>query len=105
MVGAGLIRPDDVLENYLRELFDLPPVDLATVRIVKAPQAAGATGTVPNATPGTNTLLPNANPEGGKNDPNNKENPATNTPGLPRQTPLPNIGVGGAKVGDNKGQA
>ena len=103
LVGAGIIRPDDVLENYIRDLIDLPPVDLATVRIVKAPQAGTPAGTTPNATPGTKTELPmpNGNPESG----NGKENPAANKPGLPRQTPLPNIGVGGSKVGDNKGQA
>ena len=105
LVGAGIIRPDDVLENYIRDLIDLPPVDLATVRIVKAPQAGTPAGTTPNATPGTKTELPmpNGNPEssGGTG----KENPAANKPGLPRQTSLPNIGVGGSKVGDNKGQA
>ena len=106
MVGAGLIRPDDVLENYLRELFDLPPVDLATVRIVKAPQAGTPAGTTPNATPGTKTELPmpNSNPESSGAGGTGKENPAANTPGLPRQTPLPNIGVGGSRVGDGKGQ-
>lgn len=103
LVGAGIIRPDDILENYVRDLIDLPPVDLATVRIVKAPQAGTPAGTTPNATPGTKTELPmpNGKPESG----DGKENPAANKPGLPRQTPLPNIGVGGSKVGDNKGQA
>lgn len=105
MVGAGLIRPDDVLENYLRDLFDLPPVDLATVRIVKAPQAGTPAASTPEATPGTQTQLPHAKPANPSPDGGGKENPAANSPGLPRQTPLPNVGVGGAKVGDNKGQA
>ena len=109
MVGAGIIRPDDVLENYIRELLDLPPVDLATVRVVKAPQAGQGPGTMPNATPGTNTPLPGQPPKPGEQpgqpQPGGKENPVANKPGLPRQTPLPNVGVGGSKVGDNKGQA
>ena len=107
LVGAGIIRPDDVLENYVRDLIDLPPVDLATVRIVKAPQAGTPAGTTPNATPGTKTELPmpNGNPESSGASGTGKENPAANKPGLPRQTQLPNIGVGGSKVGDNNGQA
>lgn len=107
LVGAGIIRPDDVLENHVRDLIDLPPVDLATVRIVKAPQAGTPAGTTPNATSGTKTELPmpNGKPESSGADGTGKENPAANKPGLPRQTSLPNIGVGGSKVGDNKGQA
>ncbi|HNV18276.1 MAG TPA: hypothetical protein PKJ52_01385 [Rectinema sp.] len=108
MIGAGVIRPDDVLEDYVRELMDLPEVDLTTVRVVKTPQSGvPQAGTTPNATPGTNTQLPNSQPSGQGNnkDGSGKENPATNTPGLPRQTPLPNIGVGGAGIGQGKGQA
>ena len=44
------------------------------------------------------------NPESSGAGGTGKENPAANTPGLPRQTPLPNIGVGGSRVGDGKGQ-
>ncbi len=108
MIGAGVIRPDDVLEDYVRELMDLPEVDLTTVRVVKTPQSGvPQAGTTPNATPGTSTQLPNSQPSGQGNnkDGSGKENPATNTPGLPRQTPLPNIGVGGAGIGQGKGQA
>lgn len=101
MVGAGLIRPDDVLENYLRDLFDLPPVDLATVRVVKAPQAGQAQpGTTPNATPGTNTQLP-----GTPGTPTTTGTPSGKGPfGLPNQTPLPGIGVGTTNVGNGRGQ-
>ena len=109
LVGAGIIRPDDVLEAWIRDLMDLPEVDLATVRVVKAPQASQVQpGSLPNATPGTKTELPdpndpNAKPAGGTNG-TGKENPATNTPGMPRQTPLPPVGVGGSRVGDGRGQ-
>lgn len=106
MIGAGVIRPDDRLEEYVRELMDMPEVDLTTVRVVKTPQAGvPQPSTLPNATPGTNTQLPNNPNAAGKQDGSGKENPATNTPGLPRQTPLPNIGVGGAGIGQGKGQA
>ena len=105
MIGAGVIRPDDILEEFVRELMDLPEVDLATDRVVKTPQSGvPQAGTTPNATPGTNTQLPNST-SAGNNNGSGKENPATNTPGLPRQTPLPNIGVGGAGIGQGKGQA
>ena len=100
LVGAGIIRPDDRLEAWIRDLMDLPEVDLATVRMVKAPQASQVSPeSLPNATPGTKTELPDQEQDG-----SGKENPATNTPGLPRQTPLPPVGVGGSRVGDGKGQ-
>ena len=40
-VGASLIRPDDVLEKYLREENDLPEIDFATRQEVVAPQDPG----------------------------------------------------------------
>lgn len=108
LVGAGIIRPDDVLEAWIRDLMDLPEVDLATVRMVKAPQGPQASQiqpeNLPNATPGTKTELPNQPNQPNQQDGTGKENPATNTPGLPRQTPLPPVGVGGSRVGDGRGQ-
>lgn len=41
LVGAGLIRPDDKLEAFVRSELDLPPVDEDTVRAVATPQAGG----------------------------------------------------------------
>jgi hypothetical protein len=38
-VGAGVIVPDDALENQIRDEMGLPPVDEATARYVKEPQA------------------------------------------------------------------
>jgi hypothetical protein len=42
-VGANLIKPDERLEVYLRDISDLPPIDPSTVREVVTPQAAGPT--------------------------------------------------------------
>lgn len=115
MIGAGVIRPDDVLESHIREVFDLPMADIETVRVVAAPQAGQAPqGPLPNSTPGGD---PNAKPgqpgQPGNTDPNakkdatgtGKENPNASVPGMPRQTPLPAVGVGGKKAGIDKGQS
>jgi len=40
-VGAGLIRPDDVLEAHLREENDLPEIDWETRQEIVAPQDPG----------------------------------------------------------------
>lgn len=37
-VGAGAIRPDDELEEFLRSELDLPPVDKDSIRMPPAPQ-------------------------------------------------------------------
>lgn len=103
MIGAGVIRPDDVLESYVREVMDLPDVDLATVRVVKTPQSGTpAPNTLPNATPGTKTELPQSSNQKGDNG-SGKEDPATNSPGLPRQTPLPTVNTGGNGIGKDRG--
>ena len=39
LVGAGVIVPDDALEDQLRDEMGLPPRDVATSRIVREPQA------------------------------------------------------------------
>jgi hypothetical protein len=45
-VGAKLIEPDDRLEEYLRDIADLPPKDEATVRReIVTPQSPGTTRT------------------------------------------------------------
>lgn len=36
-VGAGIIVPDDALENQIRDEMGLPPVDTATARLVRTP--------------------------------------------------------------------
>ena len=40
-VGANLIKPDDRLDAYLRDMADLPPADPTTTREVATPQAPG----------------------------------------------------------------
>jgi hypothetical protein len=40
--GAGMIRPDERLEKYLRDLMDLPAIEPRTVRTVATPQSAAA---------------------------------------------------------------
>jgi hypothetical protein len=61
LVGADLITPDEVLEAQLRRELDLPMADLATRRVVEAPQNPNdpeANGTDQNgdkAPAGTNT--------------------------------------------------
>ena len=80
LVGAGIVRPDDELERWVREEMDLPAPDLATVRVVAAPQGAPAPqAQQPNATPGTDGSSQTAAGV--------KQNTNTNTVGLPRQTP------------------
>ena len=94
LIGAGVIRPDDPLEAYVREEMDLPDADIATVRVVQTPQAGqGVPATMPNATPGTK--------EGqtpvGATTPQTKQDGAQ--AGLPRQSPLPPVGPPSANAG------
>jgi len=42
LIGAGIIEPDDPLETWSREEMDLPRKDVATKRMVTAPQLPGA---------------------------------------------------------------
>src|SRR5882724_519882 len=78
MVGAGIIRPDDKLEENIREEMDLPKVDAASVRIVATPQGGpgGAAG---------GPKLPQPSPA----------KPL-------RQAPLPGVNAGGANTGVDK---
>jgi hypothetical protein len=61
LIGAGVIRPDDKLEENLREEMDLPEVDLASVREVSTPQA----GPKPARTGPPRQGPPSANQGGG----------------------------------------
>lgn len=38
LIGSGVLRPDDRLENYLRDEMDLPPVEPSTTRLVPVPR-------------------------------------------------------------------
>lgn len=95
LIGAGVIRPDDRLEEYIREEMDLPKADVQTVRVVQTPQAApGNPATQPNATPGT--ASGGVKPNGPGVD---KQSTNDNKVGLPRQTPLPNVSTGQSNAG------
>jgi hypothetical protein len=47
LIGAGVIKPDDVLEENIRDEMGLPPADKETTREVASPQAGPRPG--PNA--------------------------------------------------------
>lgn len=97
MVGAGIIRPDDVLEARMREEMDLPFADVATTRVVQTPQAgAAAPATVPNAVPGSGSPQQPGNPSG-------KTDGTADGTGLPRQTPVASAKLPGGNSGADKG--
>ena len=97
LAGAGFLRPDDRLEDWLRDEMDLPRADIATTRVVNTPQAAQTPPpTTPNATPGTQGA-----PQSGQNTNMNK-----NIVGMPRQSPVAPVGVPSAGAGvDRSGRA
>jgi hypothetical protein len=67
LIGAGVIRPDDKLEESIRQEMDLPKADPATIRETATPQAPGGGGA-----------------SSGKPAASGKQNGAEN-PGQPRQ--------------------
>lgn len=81
LVGAALITPDEMLESQLRKELDLPMADLATRRVVEAPQNAQGDG-AGDGTDGTDPAKPG-----------DKAKAGTNTPGTPTTK------QDGAKVG------
>lgn len=81
LIGAGVIQPDDRLEESLRSEMDLPKLDKATIRTV-----------APAQTPKN----PDVSTTGAK--PNQQQNTNTNTVGQPRQGPPPS-----GKIGKNAG--
>jgi hypothetical protein len=79
MVGAGIIRPDDKLEESIRDEMDLPKVDPDTVRMPATPQVPGGGGA-----PG-GPKLPQPSPAK-----------------PPRQQPLPPSGTGARNAGTDR---
>jgi hypothetical protein len=51
LVGAGIIRPDDDLEDWSREIVDAPRSDISSLRQVAAPQAPKPPGASPAKPP------------------------------------------------------
>jgi hypothetical protein len=95
MVGAGVLTPDDQLEDVLREEVDLPPRDPKTSRDIASPQGAPMEGqaTAPTAAPGAR---PAANPGG---------RPAPSPAQLPRQAaPVVSVPRGNAGVDRSGGK-
>lgn len=76
-VGAGIIRPDDELEKFVRSELDLPPVDEDTVRETETPQ-----------TPNTSS--------GGPSQAGDPKQPHV---GLPKQAPQQGATAGKSNVG------
>jgi hypothetical protein len=72
LIGARVIRPDDVLEDTLRNEMDLPPVDEETIRETETPQMPG---------------------EGGDQ---------SDEPGPPRQNPNPPVGPPRGNAGTDR---
>jgi hypothetical protein len=82
-IGAGLIVPDDPLEDWIRDEMDLPPADDATARQVLTPQQAP---TGPPPVEGENTITP----------------PAPPNVGPPRQSTAAGQGTGKSAPGTDK---
>lgn len=83
-VGAGVVIPDEILEEFVRREIDIPPADKETAR-QQVPGAAG-TATFPDVT---------STPPGAPSQPM----PAP--VGLPKQQPLPPVGPGKANTGND----
>lgn len=86
LIGAGVIRPDDKLEDAMREEMDLPKVDLESIRETATPQNPGEPGA---AAPGGEN----------KPKPGQQQNMNKNAPGMPRQgkPPTGKVGAGAGK--------
>lgn len=110
-VGAGVIEPDDPMEEALREELDLPPKDMATARkMITDPQSLNPD---PNVDANGNPLDPQKAPNGNPNDPNNQnphharaDNLRTRQPGAgagaSRQQPTPPSGSGAKNSGTDR---
>lgn len=99
LVGADIIRPDDVLEANLREELDLPPMDMATIRtpvMVRPPVANNP------LTKGETTAITDfAQSQVGQNIAGGVQPPKPAKAGLPRAKPLPPSGTGQGNAGND----
>jgi hypothetical protein len=86
LIGANVIRPDDKLEEALREEMDLPKADPTTVRETQTPQAPGGAQ--------AGKTQPTQQGKGKQNGPDR--------PGLPRQTPKPPTGAPAGNAGQDR---
>jgi hypothetical protein len=83
-VGAGIIRPDDKLEEALRDEMGLPPADVATIREVATPQNPAGGKDAGGKTEDGKSV-------GSGGDTNKPKKPAPPQVGPPRQTPTPRV--------------
>jgi hypothetical protein len=83
MIGAGVIYPDDRLEDWMRDQLDAPERDPDTARHPAAPQAGPNAG---QGTPAQNTPNPPSAPKPGRTGPPRQApvGKQRNTQGLPR---------------------
>lgn len=86
IVGAGMLRPDDVLEKFLRREYDLPPMDKATARDLQTPQ-------------NPNESSSGSSSSGEANTPQAPKPPRV---GMPRQSTSPPVGIPKANAGRDK---
>jgi hypothetical protein len=77
LIGAGVIIPDDVLEELMREEMDLPKADPETARLLPTPQAPDDDDDDGSGTPGGNRPADGA-----------PQAPKPPRVGMPRQTPV-----------------
>lgn len=95
LVGAGIIIPDDKLEDFARKEIDLPPRDADSARDwVIAPTQSGLQATPPGTQPNTNSSGAVVHP------------PQPSPAGLPRQANLPTASPGRKTTGrDGSGRS
>lgn len=63
-VGAGILTPDDKLEEWIRDEMDLPMADPSTARDVPTPQSPGTPQTVKPGSPEANAVIVSPKPTG-----------------------------------------
>jgi len=90
-VGAGLITPDDVLEEQIRQEADLPPMDKATSRVL--------TGQPLLQVPDLQNQITEPGGPNAIQDANVPKPPTPGRAGLPRQAPLPPGGLNRPNAG------
>jgi hypothetical protein len=95
MVGAGIIRPDDPLEELVRDEMDLTPIDEETLRMVAANYNRNEEPVPPQEDPSKG--VPPGNQNAGP--------PTAPTPSpaqLPRQSAKPPVNAGNKSIGTDR---
>lgn len=89
LIGSGALIPDKPLEEFLREMMDLPAIDEATRRLAATPFNKNDPADTPSETdiPGVPGSPVPVGPNGNPGIPSNKQSGAI--AGLPRQGPPP----------------